>query len=450
MAGHIKLLIDSISGQQLEELDDVVEYLVSLALDEDTAPEDFQESFCGFFEELDIDKEKIVDTFKQIRDHQPVCETNQGGDQGFKGFLETTPMNTTISAPAEDVSSDDVVLENVTTRGDESTDIEESKMWSCKSCTFTNAILMVHCEMCGQPQIKPDNTPPVSTVSTLIVIEAHIETPTNALNSILKNDSRRRKQPQQEQLSETKNEMLDFLVHAQVSDAEHCRRLLERQGVNLLRIKSYSFDEFTGFGLSFADATCLFNLIQEINEKPDIEDENEGTVFDSSPAEVNELMFLVPDQVINRTQVEYIYFVLCRKSIEAASRYLVEHFVEVSEIRRASNVHKVIDQSSRWLEERARPVVDEKERERIAKENVMKRFDETPDDSKVTHRPSASYGESSHRSRGGVIRFLDGNKVNMKNAKEKFVIEDSTVEWDGGSRGKVKSKGKRGPGFVSS
>lgn len=43
------------------------------------------------------------------------------------------------------------------------------------------------------------------------------------------------------------------------------------------------------------------------------------------------------------------------------------------------------------------------------------------------------------------IRFIDNEIVSRTGAKS--IIIDDTVEWDGGSRGKVKSKGKRGIGF---
>jgi hypothetical protein len=43
-----------------------------------------------------------------------------------------------------------------------------------------------------------------------------------------------------------------------------------------------------------------------------------------------------------------------------------------------------------------------------------------------------------------VVRYLDGKVVSMKG--EKFIVE-KTEEWDGGSRGRVKTKGKRGTGW---
>lgn len=44
------------------------------------------------------------------------------------------------------------------------------------------------------------------------------------------------------------------------------------------------------------------------------------------------------------------------------------------------------------------------------------------------------------------VRYLDGRVVSQKG--EKFIIEKIGEEWDGGSRGKVYTKGKRGKGFA--
>ena len=46
----------------------------------------------------------------------------------------------------------------------------------------------------------------------------------------------------------------------------------------------------------------------------------------------------------------------------------------------------------------------------------------------------------------GKVRFRDGAIVSTRG--EKYIIEKTKEEWDGGSRGRVKSKGKRGVGWV--
>jgi hypothetical protein len=50
-----------------------------------------------------------------------------------------------------------------------------------------------------------------------------------------------------------------------------------------------------------------------------------------------------------------------------------------------------------------------------------------------------------HKERAaGNIRYLDGQVVSTKG--EKFTVVSSAPEWDGGSKGKIITKGKRGPG----
>ena len=44
------------------------------------------------------------------------------------------------------------------------------------------------------------------------------------------------------------------------------------------------------------------------------------------------------------------------------------------------------------------------------------------------------------------VRYRDGRVVSSKG--EKFVIETQGEDWDGGSKGKVMTKGKRGKGYV--
>ncbi|CAN0381295.1 unnamed protein product, partial [Ectocarpus sp. 12 AP-2014] len=45
-----------------------------------------------------------------------------------------------------------------------------------------------------------------------------------------------------------------------------------------------------------------------------------------------------------------------------------------------------------------------------------------------------------------TTRYRDGKVVTTTGAK--VIVETVKPEWDGGSRGKVKTKGKRGKGFV--
>jgi hypothetical protein len=44
------------------------------------------------------------------------------------------------------------------------------------------------------------------------------------------------------------------------------------------------------------------------------------------------------------------------------------------------------------------------------------------------------------------VRYRDGQVVSKRG--EKFITESAVEDWDGGSKGKVFTKGKRGKGFV--
>ena len=47
------------------------------------------------------------------------------------------------------------------------------------------------------------------------------------------------------------------------------------------------------------------------------------------------------------------------------------------------------------------------------------------------------------------MRFLDGQKMHVRKGEKHVVLKDPNDkgEWDGGSRGRVKTKGKRGVGW---
>lgn len=61
-----------------------------------------------------------------------------------------------------------------------------------------------------------------------------------------------------------------------------------------------------------------------------------------------------------------------------------------------------------------------------------------------------SLDEKKHRhvkSGDSQVRYYNGQIVSRRG--EKFIAVEKQEEWDGGSRGKVKSKGKRGIGWSS-
>lgn len=63
-------------------------------------------------------------------------------------------------------------------------------------------------------------------------------------------------------------------------------------------------------------------------------------------------------------------------------------------------------------------------------------------------KPPVLWGSAKGNQQQGAprIRYRDGQVVSTKG--EKVIVESLREEWDGGSKGKVYTKGKRGKGFV--
>jgi hypothetical protein len=65
--------------------------------------------------------------------------------------------------------------------------------------------------------------------------------------------------------------------------------------------------------------------------------------------------------------------------------------------------------------------------------------------------PPRAWGEEAKRKGGGgkapAVRYREGVAVSTKHGEKYITIKDKD-DWDGGSRGKVLLKGKRGKGFV--
>jgi hypothetical protein len=145
------------------------------------------------------------------------------------------------------------------------------------------------------------------------------------------------------------------------------------------------------------------------------------------------------------------------RRLDEASRYLVENFVidtGASTFRRDAAVHKLAEDCAKWMaEQRAAQLRQQQEEagqnDDDYKTGLLDRYFDRPDDSKVVHRPVIAWDDPSKKPKGKSThyRYVDGVRVAMKSAKDKVLVETLAPEWDGGSRGKVTTKGKRGPGF---
>ncbi|GLC45059.1 hypothetical protein PLESTB_001464200 [Pleodorina starrii] len=109
-----------------------------------------------------------------------------------------------------------------------------------------------------------------------------------------------------------------------------------------------------------------------------------------------------------------------------------------------------------WEAQRQRELQEE-EAARLLKErnkqHILQKFDLRPVAEPKDPKKAAKSGPSlevwtdkQQQAQKPKVRYLDGRVVSTKG--EKFIVEKTGEEWDGGSRGKVYTKGKRGKGFM--
>lgn len=163
---------------------------------------------------------------------------------------------------------------------------------------------------------------------------------------------------------------------------------------------------------------------------------------------VEQLQALLPES--STLEPKHVDF-LCSgfgHDFEHAAHHLLDTFVGPSPEDVQKNEQALISKFEEWESDR----LAEQSRDAEAAENhrqaVLDKYFMQADDAKKTHRPVVFVKESRSTSASGShFRYLDGQRVAMKNKKDKFIIETAPV-WDGGSRGRVKTKRKGGVGWV--
>ncbi|EFJ50928.1 hypothetical protein VOLCADRAFT_88352 [Volvox carteri f. nagariensis] len=112
---------------------------------------------------------------------------------------------------------------------------------------------------------------------------------------------------------------------------------------------------------------------------------------------------------------------------------------------------------AQWEEQRRKGLQDD-EAARLLKERnkqlILQKFDLRPVAQPTDPKKGGKGGlplelwtaKQDQQAQKPKVRYLDGRVVSTKG--EKFIIEKTSEEWDGGSRGKVYTKGKRGKGFI--
>lgn len=127
-------------------------------------------------------------------------------------------------------------------------------------------------------------------------------------------------------------------------------------------------------------------------------------------------LWLDVDGIVRQDYVEYVWKRMCDRDEDQAREWLT------------ANKDGLKEMEAQWREKK-------KEREALVN---MYCFEENGKDKPVV-LPNQQEPETK-------VRYLNGQVVSTKG--EKFIVEKTDKEWDGGSRGKVYTKGKRGKGFV--
>jgi len=126
---------------------------------------------------------------------------------------------------------------------------------------------------------------------------------------------------------------------------------------------------------------------------------------------------------------------------QAAAEWLIERDVVEAESSWRQQQQEGRDDALRSRRERQK-----------TKQAILARFDlqavKEPTDGRAKERPLEAWATGKQQKQqkpAGKIRYRDG--VIVSSSGEKYVIQ-KPPEFDGGSRGKVYTKGKRGKGFV--
>ncbi|CAB1120333.1 unnamed protein product [Ectocarpus sp. CCAP 1310/34] len=181
-----------------------------------------------------------------------------------------------------------------------------------------------------------------------------------------------------------------------------------------------------------------------------------GTGTARDEADVGFLREIMP-QVSDRG-LRYVLHRVAKGNRVAAASYLADRFAvgsssaslkgleadaEACERKERGDARKAREASDRAEEARRR---DKEERDALKGKIVGRYADEVEAEGGATKVATKKVDLAGLTEKKKTTRYRDGKVVTTTGAK--VIVEALKPEWDGGSRGKVKTKGKRGKGFV--
>ncbi|CAN0048928.1 unnamed protein product [Ectocarpus sp. 8 AP-2014] len=156
--------------------------------------------------------------------------------------------------------------------------------------------------------------------------------------------------------------------------------------------------------------------------------------------------------------LRYVLHRVAKGSRVTAASYLADRFAvgsssaslkgleadaEAFERKEQGDARKAREASDRAEEARRR---DKEERDALKGKIVGRYADEVKAEGGATKVATKKVDLPGLTEKKKTTRYRDGKVVTTTGAK--VIVEAVKPEWDGGSRGKVKTKGKRGKGFV--
>lgn len=183
-----------------------------------------------------------------------------------------------------------------------------------------------------------------------------------------------------------------------------------------------------------------FNFVNEEIGRHDEVDIQKKTKNESDVA------FLISMMSLNRELVEYVYHDICVCSRAASAEYLLENCSNDDGVKSVMGKMEDAKLSAKQFEE------EEILREKNLKSSIFMRYGDQAvppkyPDQKKKGGPAPVLIVTTVGGGDRKTRFRDGQIVSRKG--EKVIYDkDPWDDYDSGSRGKVKTKGKRGKGFV--
>ena len=148
--------------------------------------------------------------------------------------------------------------------------------------------------------------------------------------------------------------------------------------------------------------------------------------------------------------LEYVLTVRCCGDMERASHWALTHLTCGGGGSAGESVSDVVRAANAWQAEHARRKAAAgaaKMSEKDARKALVSRYEMTAAEHASARKPVVAWDDKKKGPKT-EIRYRDGVAVKVRKGEKYSVVDSGKPEWDGGSRGKVITKGKRGKGFV--